>query len=205
MKDECLRQIFLIIKRITIPELNWTYFIVYTNTNGLDPSSHNLVNPLHTYLHVTVLIITEKRNHTSMKTAVCWGYFANLHGECFVAMTAMDHPKPYWPSFDWLIICFVVSFVSDYLGNIPAVSKGLVYFSLLFLGNMRLVFLNHYHTLYQKIDDFLGNYLDCSFKIPNNDFRVEKDTPTIAVASLWGRKIWTLWPILRTRVILDYI
>ena len=27
-------------------ELNWTYFIVYKNTKGLDTSSHNLVNPL---------------------------------------------------------------------------------------------------------------------------------------------------------------
>ena len=27
-------------------ELNWTYFIAYTNTNGLDASSDNLVNPL---------------------------------------------------------------------------------------------------------------------------------------------------------------
>ena len=26
--------------------MNWTYFIVYTNTKGLDTSSHNLVNPL---------------------------------------------------------------------------------------------------------------------------------------------------------------
>ena len=29
-----------------LTELNWTYFIVYTNTKGLDTSSHNLVNPL---------------------------------------------------------------------------------------------------------------------------------------------------------------
>ena len=26
--------------------MNWTYFIVYTNTKGLDTSSQNLVNPL---------------------------------------------------------------------------------------------------------------------------------------------------------------
>ena len=41
----------------------------------------------HTYLQVTVLIIPEERNHTSIKTVVLWGYFAYLHGDCFFSVT----------------------------------------------------------------------------------------------------------------------
>ena len=45
----------------TLFELNWTYFIVhvYTNTNGLDTSSDNLVNPPHClkYMYVELHVL----------------------------------------------------------------------------------------------------------------------------------------------------